>query len=177
VLRTKQKLRVEVCILAGGLSSRMGRDKSRLKLRGRTMLAHVRETAATLGLPVRVIRRDIVPRCGPLGGIITGFYRSRADALLFLACDMPFVTPAVLARVMKASAGGYAAVFATAAGRSGFPFILPRSALPGVEQQRAAENFSLRQLARKARAKRLRVPATVVFNVNTSEEFGRIRLH
>lgn len=58
---------VEVFILAGGLSARMGRDKARLRLRGRTLLAWVRAAARATGWPVRVIRRDLVPRCGPLG--------------------------------------------------------------------------------------------------------------
>src|SRR5881227_2971320 len=34
--------RTAICILAGGLSQRMGRDKSRLKLGQKTMLAQIR---------------------------------------------------------------------------------------------------------------------------------------
>ena len=79
-------------ILVGGKSRRMGVDKARLRLGGRTLLARVREHAAQLGFRVRVVRKDLVPPCGPLGGIYTAMKRSRADALLFLSCDMPFVT-------------------------------------------------------------------------------------
>lgn len=99
--RQKPKAAVEICILAGGLSSRMGRDKSRVRLGRRTMLGHVRATAAQLHLPVRVLRRDAVPRCGPLGGIYTALSRSRADAILFLACDMPFITHDFLNQMLK----------------------------------------------------------------------------
>src|SRR5262245_53027899 len=63
--------RFGAAILAGGRSSRMGRDKSRLRVGRRTMLTHAKQAAQALGLPVRVIRRDIVPRCGPLGGVLT----------------------------------------------------------------------------------------------------------
>jgi hypothetical protein len=59
----------EICILAGGLSSRMGRNKAALRIGRRTLLGVVRDNARRLDLPVRVIRRDLVPRCGPLGGI------------------------------------------------------------------------------------------------------------
>ena len=93
---TKESTPLEVCILAGGLSSRMGRDKARLRLNGRTLLAQVRDAAQTLGCPVRVIRRDLVTRCGPLGGVFTALKTSRAEAVLFLACDMPFVSPELL---------------------------------------------------------------------------------
>ena len=61
----------EVCILAGGRSRRMGRDKARLRLGGVSLLARLKGLARALRLPARVIRRDAVPRCGPLGGIFT----------------------------------------------------------------------------------------------------------
>jgi molybdopterin-guanine dinucleotide biosynthesis protein A len=101
VTHRKSDVTVEICILAGGLSSRMGRDKSRIRLGRRTILGHVRAIAAQLRLPVRVLRRDAVPRCGPLGGIYTALARSRADALLFLACDMPFISTAFLKQMLK----------------------------------------------------------------------------
>src|SRR5205809_28859 len=85
-------LECEICILAGGLSRRMGRDKTQLRLGSQTMLGRIRFAARTTGLRVQVIRRDCVTRCGPLGGVYTGLKRARARAVLFLACDMPFVT-------------------------------------------------------------------------------------
>src|ERR1044072_1658113 len=42
----------EGCILAGGLSRRMGRDKTRLRLGGRTVLGQIRATARQLRHPV-----------------------------------------------------------------------------------------------------------------------------
>src|SRR5437867_5654697 len=84
--------RCGICILAGGLSQRMGRDKSRLRLGSKTLLRLIRIEAGELGLPLRVIRRDLIPRCGPLGGVYTALKTSKAEAELFLACDMPFVS-------------------------------------------------------------------------------------
>src|SRR5438034_4202031 len=88
--------RFEICILAGGLSSRMGRDKSRLRLGERTLLAHICATAKTIGLPHRIIRRDLVVQCGPIGGIYTALVTCRVNATLFLSCDMPLVSAALL---------------------------------------------------------------------------------
>jgi molybdopterin-guanine dinucleotide biosynthesis protein A len=81
----------------------MGRDKARLRLGQRTMLGRIRVAARATGLPVRVIRRDAVPRCGPLGGIYTALQSTRAEAVLFLACDMPFVTPELIQWVSEQS--------------------------------------------------------------------------
>ena len=94
----------EICILAGGLSRRMGREKSKLKLGKRTMLGHIRATAKATGLPVRVIRRDSVPRCGPLGGIYTALKSTPAATVLFLSCDMPLVSVELLQKLLKTKA-------------------------------------------------------------------------
>src|SRR5213593_339204 len=92
---------VEICILAGGLSTRMGRDKARVRLGGRTLLGHVRANAMQSGLPVRVLRKDLIARCGPLGGIYSALRTTRRAAVLFLACDMPFVSAALLRSLVQ----------------------------------------------------------------------------
>ena len=169
----------EVCILAGGLSSRMGRDKARLRLGRRTLLGQVRALAGEFGLPVRVIRRDLVPRCGPLGGIYTALKTTRAEAVLFLSCDMPFVSVGLLESLLARRGARPAAIFVEAAGSVGFPFLLPRAAQPGVEAQMTAQRFSLQALAAVLRARRLKLGpshAAQLFNVNTPEDFAAARL-
>src|ERR1700684_529287 len=113
---------VEICILAGGLSSRMGRDKARLRLDGQSLLARVRSVAVRTGWPVRAIRRDVVPRCGPLGGVYTALKTSRAGAVLFLACDMPFITTELIGKLVKLNRAGRLAVFVQGGEGPGFPF-------------------------------------------------------
>jgi molybdopterin-guanine dinucleotide biosynthesis protein A len=111
-------------ILAGGRSRRLGgRDKSRLVIGGRTILARQLEVLqhvvprivivanapgqfADAGVPVLP---DAVPGSGSLGGI----YTALADAggpVLILACDMPFVTAPFLARVIEAGQGADIAI-------------------------------------------------------------------
>jgi molybdopterin-guanine dinucleotide biosynthesis protein A len=169
-------LAVEICILAGGLSSRMGRDKASLRLGGQTLLARVRAVAAKTAWPVRVIRRDLVPRCGPLGGVCTALRTTRADAVLFLACDMPFITAELLGRLAKSYRTRNLAVFTMGGNGPGFPFLLRRAALPQVEEQIAAGRFSLQSLAAKCRARMIRSPggAHTLFNVNTPADLNRI---
>ena len=166
----------EICLLAGGLSSRMGRDKARLRLGGRTLLSRVRAVARASGLPVRVIRRDLVPRCGPLGGICTALQTSRADAVLFLACDMPFVSAALL-QALLGRAPRNRAVFTGGTGRAGFPFLLRRTTLSVVEEHLAAQEFSLHSLAQKLRAKTIPPPGgpAEIFNINTPADWRSAR--
>jgi molybdopterin-guanine dinucleotide biosynthesis protein A len=163
-----------ICILAGGLSKRMGQDKRRMRLAGRTLLGHVRHMAASLGSDVRVIRKDLVPRCGPLGGLYTGLKTSTHDAQLFLSCDMPFVTPALVRRIMQHKPP----VFVEQAGRVGFPFLLRVADSPVVEQEMRAGRFSLQNLAGRLKAKRVRLAgpqARQLFNVNTPADWQEAR--
>jgi molybdenum cofactor guanylyltransferase len=161
--------RLEICILAGGLGSRMGGDKAKVRLGSRTLLGHVRANAAALGLPVRVVRKDLVPRCGPLGGIYSALTTSHRHGVLFMACDMPFVSPALLRRLIEKFDGENALV-TVARGQPGFPLILPRSLLATVERSIARRRFALRDLATASCARIVRVSASAVFNVNTPED-------
>src|SRR5258708_24032021 len=90
----KAKFNCRICVLAGGLSTRMGRNKGRLRLGQHTMLGEIRAAANTVGLSVRVIRRDLLPRCGPIGGVYTAPQTMPFDAPHFLAHAMPFVSAA-----------------------------------------------------------------------------------
>jgi molybdopterin-guanine dinucleotide biosynthesis protein A len=164
---------VEVIILAGGLSTRMGRDKARLRLGGRSMLAWVRAAARATGWPVRVVRRDAVPRCGPLGGVWTAFRRSRAERLVFLSCDMPFVTADLIRAVAVMREPS---VFTVTTAGAGFPFALDRAVLPQVRRALAEERFSLQAFARDTHARRHRPPRlelASLANVNTPADLAR----
>lgn len=163
---------LEICILAGGLSTRMGRDKAALRLGRRSMISLIRATALTLTWPVRVLRRDQVPRCGPLGGMITALQTTRAQAVLFLACDMPLVSPALLQKIVARSRSGTRAVFVVQGKRVGFPLLLPAGALADVQSQIAHQARSIHQLAAALAAHQLRVAKTSheLCNVNSPED-------
>jgi molybdenum cofactor guanylyltransferase len=107
--------------LAGGESSRMGRDKALLELGGEPIIvraARLVESVAgaatvigdadeyrTLGLSVI---GDDWPGAGPLGGIATALRASSAPWSLVVACDLPYLTKAwldyVVARALRSQA-------------------------------------------------------------------------
>jgi molybdopterin-guanine dinucleotide biosynthesis protein A len=92
-------------ILAGGESSRMGRDKALLELNGVALIvrlarlvesvvaacAVVGDSVRLEGLELRVIADDF-PGAGPLGGIATALRNSGAEWNLVIACDLPYLT-------------------------------------------------------------------------------------
>src|SRR6476659_3750248 len=110
---------VSVAILTGGRAARFGgRDKSALVIDGRSILDHQLEALSLLADDVMIVGAsdraeratrapapsatvrhlaDIVPVSGPLGGIHAALSAARSDAVLVLACDMPYVSTAFAA--------------------------------------------------------------------------------
>src|SRR4051794_40030302 len=67
----QSQMKIEVCILAGGKSRRMRRNKAALELDGMPLLEWSKRIARGAGLPYRVIDRDIQTAAGPVSGIAT----------------------------------------------------------------------------------------------------------
>jgi molybdopterin-guanine dinucleotide biosynthesis protein A len=167
----------EICVLAGGLSRRMGRDKARVRLGNRTMLGHVKKAAKQTGKPFRVISKDLIPGTGPLGGIYTALKTTLYDGVLFLACDMPFITAELLSALIK-KVSKPQAVFTKSNSRFGFPFFLRRENLICVEKKLQTKNLSLNQLAKELNAKAFRPEQGMknqLSNVNTRMELKAAR--
>jgi molybdopterin-guanine dinucleotide biosynthesis protein A len=168
----------EIAILAGGLSERMGADKLRLRLGRRTTLGHVRALAKSLDLPTRVIHKDLVPRCGPIGGIYTALKKARKPAVLILSGDMPFVSRELVERLIDAARVRDQAVFAHSEPGFGFPALLRVESLPVVESQIANGKRSIQALARTLNARAFTPPIRLagdLFNLNTPEDLEAAR--
>ena len=101
-------------VLAGGLSSRMGRDKAWLTFFGQPLLRRVAEVLASVTGEVMVSGRDPVPfgvdypwlpdetpRLGPAGGIMTVLAATNRPCLV-VSCDLPFLESETLARLVAA---------------------------------------------------------------------------
>jgi molybdenum cofactor guanylyltransferase len=178
-VRSPDTSEITVAILAGGLSTRMGRDKARVRLGRRTLLGHVRLAATETGWPVRMISKDIVERCGPLGGIFTALKKGRAETVVFLSCDMPFIPAKWFKKLVRQLQRGEAkAVFTEQNGFVGFPFALKQECLAAVEVQRAKGAFSLQALAKVLQAERMEVEEKAAWqfmNVNTPEALAEAR--
>lgn len=102
-------------ILAGGQSTRMGRDKALLEFCGRPLIEHVLDKLRALGFSPRIAgsRPDLAPYApiipdnspgsGPLAGIDAVLSVSDADLNLFLPIDLPLL-PLAFLRWMTARA-------------------------------------------------------------------------
>ncbi len=109
--------RIQGLVLAGGRSSRMQRDKAALTYQGTQQLDRAVELALRHVQPVFVSVRaaqaadptrkdhalivDNFPGEGPMVGIRSAFDFEPGVAWLVLACDLPFLSDAVLAHLLR----------------------------------------------------------------------------
>ena len=98
-------------VLAGGVSSRLGRDKGGLTFGdGLDLVTRTARLLRRLTPDVRIVGRchdefpfhlDDVPGAGPVGAVTTAL-RHAGTACLVLPCDMPFISEAALSHLLAA---------------------------------------------------------------------------
>jgi molybdopterin-guanine dinucleotide biosynthesis protein A len=105
-------LDTEGFILAGGFSSRMGEDKARLRLGGRSFVELAAGALAAVSDRVRVVGsrpgveshglavvRDVHEGLGALGGLHAALAACEAEWAAVISCDLPFVTKELFERL------------------------------------------------------------------------------
>lgn len=89
----------------------MGMDKRHLSVHGKPLLDRVTSVLLELFPEVLLVLAeedisrqddrmrivtDLIPDCAAVGGLYTGLYHSRYPRVFVVACDMPFINPAVI---------------------------------------------------------------------------------
>lgn len=135
--------RVSAVILAGGRSSRFGRDKLAEPVDGRALLLHAIDGVASFATEILVIGapsatptlpagvaliHDPVAFEGPLAGLLAGLRAAREPVVLVVGGDMPSVVGAVIESMLAAlEAPGLDAIVLEHDGRAGpLPLALRR---------------------------------------------------
>ncbi|HVO68574.1 MAG TPA: molybdenum cofactor guanylyltransferase [Aggregatilineaceae bacterium] len=123
------KVPLAIAVLAGGLSRRMGQDKSSVPLHGRPLIEHTlarleslrqahpdaplmiignnSSAYAYLGVPVLP---DVLPDRSSLGGLYSALWHSPAEHTLCVACDMPFLNALLLEHLIGLAEAAQAVV-------------------------------------------------------------------
>jgi molybdopterin-guanine dinucleotide biosynthesis protein A len=177
-------------VLAGGGSTRMGRNKALLPFRGMTLVEHiagiVRQAAgsvtligdprqlAHLGLPVVP---DKLPGSGPASGIYTALAITSSDWNLIAGCDMPALTSEVLLDLLRrATAAPIPINCLAAAGPDGEPeplcAVYHRRCLAAVARAIREKQLKMKNLLAELDTEIMPVDPAAVANVNTPAEWA-----
>lgn len=110
------KVHITGIILAGGNSSRMGRDKGLMLLNGKPFIGYIIDALRPLVSEIIIVsnhkaydvfkkRRvtDEIENAGPVAGIYSGLKTSTTNLNFIISCDVPLLTTAVLRELLKAN--------------------------------------------------------------------------
>lgn len=180
-------------ILAGGESSRMGRNKALLEVNGERMIETAYRRMAELFdevllvtntpesydfIPCRKIA-DIHPGMGPLGGIHAALSSTIAERAFVIACDMPGLNPKLIRELCSIEGGGDVVIPETPGGLEPLHAVYSKSCLPKMEQmlfageRRILSFFDLAQvrLVPRGRIAALDPEYASFRNINTQEDY------
>ena len=155
-------MKFSAVILAGGKSSRMGRDKAFMEIHGETLLARQIHLVRGAGvgevfvsgranvdyssLGLRVLQ-DRLQEAGPLSGIERGLAATSSSLLLVLAVDMPGMTGEFLKRLFAQCNDGIGIIPRVSGEIEPLAAVYPKAALELIAKLLSAPGKSARASA------------------------------
>ncbi|MFZ0337561.1 MAG: molybdenum cofactor guanylyltransferase [Terracidiphilus sp.] len=140
-------------VLAGGQSSRMGRDKALLEFAGKPLVVHALDLFQEAGISAMIagagpsactslqafapVIDDASPSRGPLSGICTALSNISARYAVFLPVDLPLLPASLLVYLLRhARITGSAVTVPSVSGfAQTFPVVLDRATLPALQTE------------------------------------------
>jgi molybdopterin-guanine dinucleotide biosynthesis protein A len=180
---------ISTAVLAGGRSSRLGRNKALLPLHGKTLIEKVIDEArrctgavtiitnspdeyAHLGYPCR---GDIVPGGGPLSGIHAALTHCDTEYVLVVSCDIPLVNSELFKSLITALPGHDIVMFKH---KHFEPLcaLYRRTCLLALEELLAHGEHRIIDLFPSLQVKVLRTASADVFkNINTDADYDFVK--
>lgn len=178
---------IEVFILAGGESRRMGTDKGLVNFKGMPMILHILKLLDKLHLKTSIVSgnqeylkfgkpvyKDVIPNKGPLGGLYTALEYSQAPMVLLLACDMPSINKEGIQALISLAETGKITVATDTKQISPLFACYPGSLKENVEKALVADELKMQDFVSKQSHKLLDLDALantkVLENLNTIGE-------
>jgi molybdopterin-guanine dinucleotide biosynthesis protein A len=138
------------------------------------------ERYAFLQLPMVT---DRYPEGGALGGIFTGLSAARGDAAFTVACDMPFLHPAIIRLVIERAGESDVVIPRVGSQYETMHALYAKSCLPHIEARLRAGQLKIVGFFDAVRVTEVdaatvaahRAPELAFMNVNTPDELARAR--
>jgi len=180
-------------ILAGGQSRRMGQDKARMQISGRSMFARALEllqkfcpTILIAGDRPDLARPDVpaLPDIFPgsaLGGLYTGLKAATTEWILVAPCDMPYPDHRIVERMLAHRTGYDAVVPRTPGGYEPVFALYHKNCLPQMEAMLRQNQFRIYDFYQRISIRYLDPPELpegwerTLINLNTPEDLTRIK--
>jgi molybdenum cofactor guanylyltransferase len=189
-------MEVTCAILAGGKSSRMGRDKATIEVCNKPLIQQVYEKARHVFRKILIVSsqheqfpginapviKDVFPLRSSIVGIASALLFANTPYVFVLACDMPFVTTQSIEHVLKEIHGesiiiprtryGYEALHAVY-NRSCLSIMLTRIGLQRLKVTSILPFFSVREIGEHPAFMNGEIP--VFTNINVVEDLSLVQ--
>jgi molybdenum cofactor guanylyltransferase len=164
-------------ILAGGMSSRMGEDKSIMLFRGRPLIMYGIEALSPLCEKVIIssnlsvyeftgceVWPDELPVQAPINGLYSCLKRSKTDWNIILTCDMPLTGSQLFAYMLEKNSNVDAVIPVHGKGLiEPLCGVYNRTALIALETQLQEEQFSILKLLQSIRCNYVNIGPNLEF--------------
>ncbi|MBM4311375.1 MAG: molybdenum cofactor guanylyltransferase [Deltaproteobacteria bacterium] len=179
---------VSGAVLAGGRSSRLGRNKALLPLNGTTVIEKVIDEVRACVSDLTLItnspdeythlcypcRPDMLPGGGPLSGIHAALTHCGTEYVLVVSCDIPLINRTFFERLLAALPGYDIVIFKH---RQFEPLcaLYRRTCLPALEELIAHGDYRIIDLFPSLRVKVLRTDSAEPFrSINTDADYESV---
>jgi len=190
-MNSKKKIDQTGVILAGGKNSRIAMTKALIQLGEQTIIGRTVHLFQQLFDEVIIVTnhfddyvhlgvkltKDFIPETGPLGGLYSGLTLSSNEYNFVVACDMPFIDPAIILHLQNYThCGIYDVIVPEFNG-----FIEPlyafysKSCIPTILDYIHQQNYKIRSFYSRVKVKevschKLNSIERAFFNINTRED-------
>ncbi len=182
-------------IIAGGKSTRFGRNKLREALGGRQLIDYPIALAKAIALECMIIHgddddfadkairhySDVVPACGPIGGVYTALFYSAQPWVATIPGDVPLLTPQIYEFLFEHRQKDVPVVAVSHKGMEPLVAIWPRVLVETVERFVHQRQLALHEVMNALNA--VQIPLTewmadysphLFLNVNTRDDFEKL---
>lgn len=149
-------------ILSGGKSSRMNQDKGLMEVEGKLMVHHCYKSLSEicnkiivssnnheyLGLGYNIVT-DIIPDCGPIGGLYAALKNCDTEYMLIQPVDMPFLPNSVYKTLLSKIEENLMVVPEYEGRIEPLVMIIKRGAIEIVRREIDNHNYKMRDLVYK----------------------------
>lgn len=185
-------IKITGVILAGGKSTRMGREKSLLEINGIKFIDRIISVYRRIFPEIIIVTntpekykdtgiklyKDIIPGKGSLGGLYTGILEAENEYSFVIACDMPFPDERLIRHITSLK-GNDAAI--PVINKRYYPLfaLYSKSCKEVIENQLRCGNLRISDIFQKLKVKEIKEEEVKAFdknmlslvNINTPEEY------
>ena len=190
------KLEFPIAVIAGGKSTRFGGQKLNAEYNGLTLIENAVKIAGQISNKVFIITdgseillhddwlafADLVPDCGPIGGVYTALKMIESEWIAVMPADMPFLIPEIYGILNENRSSDRPVVAVSDSGIEPLVSLWPSSVIDTIENLLINREYKLFNLLKMTNAVEVllsrldkSVDSTAFFNINSRSDLDKIK--